>query len=458
MFRTVEVNSDLPDSGATDTPAGQLFVREIGARRTRLVTRRSDDPSVPAGGVEGPAVISDDGTTVAWTGGNAPAQSFFYDGESTSSFINYYLWQRWADGPGAPTRRVTGATDPDDPACPPGSTVTPIPTATGPCYGPLTGSEGSRLDVSANAPALSGDGRRVAFVVSAGPRPNDRTGNGLDAWVTDMSNGVSRKAGSRELTREGQGDARAGGQVDALTLSADGRWLALSTNRANFVLPAPRPVGTFRAQSTERDVVMIDLAADTIERVSRGWDGRDTTGDTNGGLSLTADGQRVVFSSSAPNLFFGDANEHADVFMATRTEPPRADPPPPEPESAAPVVVDETPPAPPRLSIRQRRLSDGSVQLRIRTPLSGRLQAVARGRLGTGRRKPLRTLASARDDADRPGEVVLKLKVGRAYRAGLVRAKKVRANTKVTLAPQLGGRALTRTIAVVFTPPKKRGK
>ena len=72
-----------------------------------------------AGGALRRAGISADGTTVAWTGQNAGAQTRFLGGENAGPSFLYYLWRRVADGPSAPTRRITGLADPDDPACPP---------------------------------------------------------------------------------------------------------------------------------------------------------------------------------------------------------------------------------------------------------------------------------------------------------------------------------------------------
>ncbi len=189
-FRT-EAPSDLPASGSVDVPAGQIFVRDRVANTTTLVTAKRDPgtgamTAEPAGGALG-AALSADGTTVAWTGGNAAAQTRFLGGENSASIFLYYLWRRVADGPGAPTRRITGLADPDDPACPPGAVTSFDQTSTGPCYGPLTDQESNRAGIVSQLPALSGDGYTVAFLTGAGPRPLPFTGSGLDLFVTDMT-------------------------------------------------------------------------------------------------------------------------------------------------------------------------------------------------------------------------------------------------------------------------------
>ncbi len=62
------------------------------------------------------------------------------DAPSAGEFdtCTYYLWRRVADGPAAPTRRITGVVDVDDPAARRVRAVrSATTTSTGPCYGPL---------------------------------------------------------------------------------------------------------------------------------------------------------------------------------------------------------------------------------------------------------------------------------------------------------------------------------
>ncbi len=192
VFRT-RAPSDLPAAPFATVPLGQVFVRDREAKTTTLVTRRVDDGS-PAGGAGdalSPAGISADGSTVVWAGANAAAQAAFFPGEDEN--LTYFLWRRVADGTAAPTRRITGVSDPDDAACPPGSFIpTGDPTTTGPCWGPLALPEGipAAGSITDKLPALSADGRHVAFLTGPGPRPDPTVAAGqLDVYVTDMSAG-----------------------------------------------------------------------------------------------------------------------------------------------------------------------------------------------------------------------------------------------------------------------------
>ena len=172
--------SDLPASLALDTPAGQIFVRDRDGQTTTLVTaaRKAETglmSSDPAGGALG-AALSADGTTVAWTGRNAAAQTRFLAGENTDPSFNYYLWRRAPFGPDEPTRRITGLSDPDDPVCRQGRgkprhddrVQSQLDRS---LLRPADRPGGQPADISSQLPALSGDGYTVAFLTGAGPRP-----------------------------------------------------------------------------------------------------------------------------------------------------------------------------------------------------------------------------------------------------------------------------------------------
>jgi Tol biopolymer transport system component len=462
VFRTQEV-SDLPARAAVDAPAGQLLVRNLDSHSTTLLTRDKTSGE-PAGGAVGAAVISGDGSTVAWSGQNAPPQTTFLNGEQESPTQTYYLWRRLADGPASPTRRVTGIADLDDPACPPGATISTSPFALGPCYGPLTEQEEGRSALFGRPPVMSFDGRRVAFLTAAGPRPNNATGQGLDLYVTDMSPGATRKGSTRELTREGTPNNTAeSGQIDGIALSGDGRYIAFTSTRTRFVLGSPAPVGTFRAFADARDLYLIDLAANTLERALRGSNGADANAETANLPTISHDGGRIAFTSLATNLFFGDANERADAFAVTRTSLPPDDPGAggePPPAAGGADVTDPLPPvteAAPFLRVSPRRQRDGRVVLAVNVPGAGTLEATARGRVpatvaGRQRRSVRfvqRTIARARVRARRAGRVTLTLVPPRRYASLLRRRGGLAATARVSFRP-VRGRPIVRNLRVVF--------
>jgi WD40-like Beta Propeller Repeat len=442
VFGTM-VASDLPAAAGLSTPAFQVFHRDRVDDRTTLVTRAMASGD-PAGGALGEAGISGDGTTVVWTGQNARLQTRFLPGEPGDNGFNHYLWRRVADGPDSDTRRITGVADVDDPACPPGGVVSSDPTAVGPCFGPLTNPEHVGASISSQLPAISSDGRRIAFVTGSGPRPNNTTGVGLDVYVTDMAPGVSRKASTVELTRDIPEDLSASGGVDSIALSPEGRFLAITTTRTRFVLPTLRFTRSPRPFPTARELYVIDLADRTIERATFGIDGSDINGPISPDPSISRDGARVAFVAAASNLFVGDANERADVFAVTRQPEPQPGPPPGGAGTGGGVDsgeeqlggdVDRV------LSVRVRSLGRGIIELRVRVPAAGTVTASARARLAAQRRRraALRTLARATRFSPRAGRVTLRLRLVRRYRSVLRRRGKLVARAHVTFAPSRGG-------------------
>lgn len=453
VFRTVEQASDLPDRATTDLPPDQLLVRDLVERRTRLVTRSATDAS-PAGGVAGPSVISADGSTVAWVGFNAPAQTRFIAGEQADSQAPFYLWRRVADGGAAATRRITGIADPDDPACGPGGSVTSDPTATGPCFGALSDTEQGRSDITNRVPSLSADGRTVAFLASAGARPASVNTPGLDLYITSMAPGATRKASTVELTREGQADdAAQSAPMESATITADGAGIFLVTSRIRFVLPALSALGAARQVAGTRDLYYVDLARRTVERVVTGPGGADPSADVQSNPSPSADGRSVAFVSGASNLFFGDGNQRADAFLAVRPDDVPVEVAPPDAESAPLVVTQVDEPTGPELGTTLTALKDGRLRVRLRAPFPGTLTVF--GRAG----RPLRTVARTTRTVTKAGRVDLRLQLTAKERTRLRRTRRLRATIRVRFVPREAGvRALSDVDDATFTLPKAKPK
>jgi Tol biopolymer transport system component len=382
LFRSAEVKSSLPEGSTTTTEKGQLFVRDLFAKTTTLVTRKKQgEPEVgaPAGGAEGPATLSADGSTVVWVGRNANEQTVFLQGEDSEPSISYYLWRRWQET-GSPTRRITGIADPEDPECPSGSTISSgDPTASGPCYGPLSSPESSGAGISSQAPGLSSDGYTVAFLAGSELRPADTKPDALDVFLTSMQPGVTRKAGTRELTlavngAQGDGDA----SITSLALSSDGSHIAFVSQRNAFVLSEPTPIGSFSTTGAQSELDVIDLATNTLERAVLGLEGVEPNGSTINNPTLTADGSTLAFASSASDLIFGDANGFSDAFAAT-LQATGGTAAPPAGVNGGSGGFSLTASSSPELGVSVKRAKDGGVILLVETPGAGKLTADARG-------------------------------------------------------------------------------
>jgi Tol biopolymer transport system component len=478
LFRT-EAESDIRDVNSVTTPAGQLFVRDSEDQTTTLISRREDteapaeSPPGHSGPALGPASISGDGSTVAWVSADAPQQTRFIGAERATLEEPYYLWRRWQQ-PDATTRRITGIADLDDQECTTERQLEFVlsETATGPCYGPLTEPESRAASIADSTPALSADGYTVAFLASSGLRPTDLAKpNRLDVFVTSMSPGVSRKAGTSELTLAANGSGgRSLGSVESLALSADGSTIAFTSTRDLFVLSEPAPVGTFSPQPTLSELYVIHLGAQTLERALLGYGGGEPDGPVEAGPTLTANGETVAFVGGAPNLFYGDAHSAGfrDAFTASLQGPagtaalPAGSNATPSPFALAGVASAD-------LGVRTKRGRAKEAVVLVETPGPGTITATATGRVATITRasrtrskpKPKRPAVLARATATAPAEgtttVVLHLRG--QYAKDLAHAHHLAANVVVDFSPRVGGEPLSSEAPVTFYAlPQRAGK
>src|SRR5207249_1268748 len=207
-------------------------------------------------------------------------------------------------------------------------------------------------------PALSADGRFVAFGSDATNLVAGDTNGTTDVFVHDRQTGTTERV-SVASGGGTQGNGKSGGFFAFPALSADGRFVAFQSDATNLVAgdtngttdvfvhdrqtattervsvngfsagPALSADGRFVAfHSTgsnlvagdtngATDVFVHDRQTGTTERVSGASDGTQGN-DASAGPALSADGRLVAFHSSATNLVAGDANRAYDVFVHDR--------------------------------------------------------------------------------------------------------------------------------------------
>lgn len=151
---------------------------------------------------------------------------------------------------------------------------------------------------SSGAPAISADGRYVAFGSWASNlAAGDTDGTLRDLYVRD------RVAGTTELVSVGE---------EAYDLSPaisdDGRYVTFHT-----------AVSHLAADDTtfSLDVFVHDRQSGAIDRISEAVDGTQGNG-VSSRPSMSADGRYVAFTSQASNLVAGDTNGLVDVFVYER--------------------------------------------------------------------------------------------------------------------------------------------
>jgi Tol biopolymer transport system component len=151
-------------------------------------------------------------------------------------------------------------------------------------------------------PALSADGRFVAFVSGASNLVPGDTNGEWDVFVRD------RRTGATERVSLGKGEVQGNSWSNSPALSADGRFVAFESYASNLV-----PGDT----NVRPDVFVRDRRTGATERVSLGMDGVQANAFSSDPV-LSADGRFVAFWSEASNLVPGDTNDEEDVFVRDR--------------------------------------------------------------------------------------------------------------------------------------------
>ena len=164
------------------------------------------------------------------------------------------------------------------------------------------GMEGQEANGYAEAPAISADGRFVAFHSLADNLAPGDNNMDLDVFVHD------RQAGQTERVSLVSDGAQAAGVSYRPALSADGRLVAFVSTAINL---DPRDA------DPQPDVYVHDRQTGVTELISINRQGTAAAGFA-GPPSLSADGRFVTFSSAAADLVAGDENEFEDAFVHDR--------------------------------------------------------------------------------------------------------------------------------------------
>lgn len=176
-----------------------------------------------------------------------------------------------------------------------------------------TADDGSWSNDDSVAPSISADGRRVAFVSWASNLVEDDTNKEPDVFVYDReTSSVSRVS----ISSDGiEGDAKSGlvqhqqGWSGGPVISADGRWVAFTSNASNLVAEdANQCDNPITGPHNCYDVFVHDLEEGVTTRVSVAGDGTPSDGESHA-PAISATGRWVAFVSSASNLVPGDTNE-----------------------------------------------------------------------------------------------------------------------------------------------------
>jgi Tol biopolymer transport system component len=151
-------------------------------------------------------------------------------------------------------------------------------------------------------PSVSGNGRYVSFVSSAGDLVAGDTNGRQDIFVRD------RQTKQTERVSVASGGTQGNASSGSPTISADGRYVVFDSYASNLVVGDTNGV---------RDVFVRDRQTGKTERVSVASGGAQGNGASHH-PALSADGRYVAFASAATNLVPHDTNGREDIFVHDR--------------------------------------------------------------------------------------------------------------------------------------------
>ncbi len=178
-----------------------------------------------------------------------------------------------------------------------------VRAGSGPVRVVTVGFGGVQPDDDSSQPALSADGRFLAFTSSADNLIAGDDNAASDVFLADLANGTIQRV---SVTN---GGFQARGASYNPSISADGSLVSFTSAASNLVRGDHNRVP---------DVFTYDRLTGITRRVSVSSRGREQNASVASPFTqisdLSADGRYVVFDSDATNLVSGDSNDHTDVF------------------------------------------------------------------------------------------------------------------------------------------------
>jgi len=161
---------------------------------------------------------------------------------------------------------------------------------------------GSEANADSRFPAISADGRYVAFQSFASNMVGGDENGVYDVFVRDRQAGRTVLVSATPQGEEGNLDS------EEPAISADGRYIAFTSYASDLV---------DRDENTTTDVFVRDMQTGRTIRVSVNSYGQEAA-DASGQAAISADGRYVAFLSWASNLVSGDTNRNSDIFVHDR--------------------------------------------------------------------------------------------------------------------------------------------
>jgi hypothetical protein len=163
-------------------------------------------------------------------------------------------------------------------------------------------SSGMQANGYSHIPAISADGRYIAFESLASNLVSEDTNEYPDIFVHDLETDVTTRVSVDSSGRQ----ANAHSYISAIpSISGDGRFIAFPSIADNLV-----PDDT----NMQKDIFVHDMQSGITTRISVDSNGVQSNSGSDSPV-ISADGRFVAFSSGATNLVEGDTNVTSDLFM-----------------------------------------------------------------------------------------------------------------------------------------------
>jgi Tol biopolymer transport system component len=268
--RYVAFESDATNLVANDTNGeNDIFVRD---RATGTTVRVNVDSSgAEANGISTELAISDDGRFVAFSSvatnlvandANGQMDVFVHDRDPDMNGV-------FDEGNGVTTRVSVSS----------------------------TGKEG---DGWSYTPAISADGNWVVFASDATTLVSSDTNGKADIFLHDRSSGTTTRVSLKGTGTQANSHSR------LPAISADGAFVAFESSATNLVS---------RDNNGVTDIFVREIATSTTTRISTPSGGGEGNARSYGPPAFSSDGMVIAFASEATNLVTSDTNGFADVFV-----------------------------------------------------------------------------------------------------------------------------------------------
>lgn len=164
--------------------------------------------------------------------------------------------------------------------------------------------DGTPANSLSSDPAISGNGRYVAFDSFANNLVPGDTNGDYDVFLRDR-----RLHTTTRISVSSTGAQANGRSLSRLAMSPDGRYVAFLSSASNLV-----PGDT----NTVEDAFVRDNLGHTTGRVNLSSTGAQADRATSFNVGISANGRYVVFFTDATNLVPDDTNDVSDVFVRDR--------------------------------------------------------------------------------------------------------------------------------------------